>query len=408
MKKKIIILTLALISALTGFAQESTLTRTLINGKYGWGYPSTYKKDNLGYPLVEVLVIPAVYEESTNVTFSSTYEGLIGVELDSKWGFIDATGATKIPFTYDGAGYFSDGLAPVKLNGKCGFINKNGAVVIPLKFETALSFSDGLSYVEVVGKVGFINKTGAFVIPAKYDIQTNAVYKRCIHCGPVYAFQDGKATVILNGKCGVVDMNGNFTECADEALDSTIFIGVVNAKKDRWGGNPGAAIRGTAKTQMDIKKIMLNDIDMTYITYENNMMYLPFTKLKPGDNVTIKIVYVKGSTFKLNDQLQGFDLGSGQENLVEKPVIQAGPALDSTIFTGKITKYTIMLQSSDSKSDIKKVYLNDTDISYKFQQQQRILINIGEYKLRIGQKATIKIVHAKGSTVKQLDPKGIE
>jgi hypothetical protein len=160
--------------------------------------------------------------------------------------------------------------------------------------------------VELGGKVGFINKAGAFVIPAKYDVQTQDAY---LKFGTLYSFIDGKAKVVLNGKCGEVDTKGNFTECKVEAVDSTVFSGTVNAKKDHWGGNPGAKIKGTCDTKMDIKKIMLNDKDITgYISYENKMMYIGFAmvKLKTGDKVTVKIIHKKGFTFKLEGE-QGFD-----------------------------------------------------------------------------------------------------
>lgn len=413
MKKKIIIISLVLLNVIQCFAQESTLTGTLVNRKYGFGYPSLTKKDNMGYPLIEVLVIPNIYEALTNMHFKAEYEYLVGAIIDTKWGYIDATGATKIPFKYEEASYFHEGLAPVKTNGKWGFINKTGATVIPFKYEYATSFEDGLSYVELGGKVGYINKTGTAVIPIKYEKQTDANNKHCVHCGPLYAFTNGKTTVVLNGKCGVIDTKGNFTECVDEAIDSTIFSGVVNAKKDRWGGNPGAAIKGTCDTKMDIKQIMLNGKDITgYISYESHMMYIAFVldKLKAGDRVVIKIVHKKGSTFKLNDQQQGFDLGAGQENMVEKEVKQAGLSLDSTTFSGRINKdYASAFFETESKqNDIKRIYINDKDVTREIGGGARRIINFAVLKYKKGEKVTIKFIHIKGSTIKELEPKVID
>jgi hypothetical protein len=302
MKKILFLLCLAL--AANTFAQ-TTLIRAEVNGKIGFGYPDPYKKDNLGYPAVGSLIIPAIYDETTG--FAETTDGLAGVKKDGKWGFIDNLGKTKIPFKYDEAGFFNEGLVNVKLGGKYGFLNKTGATAIPFKFEDASGFSDGLAYVVLGGKVGFINKTGAFVVPAKYDMQTQ---ENATKYGTLYAFINGKAKVMLNGKCGEVDMKGNYSECAVEAMDSTVFAGTINAKKDRWGSSPGAKIKGTCETKMDIKKIMLNDKDITgYISYENHMMYLGFTsaKLKAGDKVTIRILHKKGATFKLEGE-QGFDV----------------------------------------------------------------------------------------------------
>ncbi len=308
MKKGFVLITLAVLCTALCFSQATTLTRKLVNGKYGFGYPSLTKKDGNGYPLIEALVIPARYDETSNVTFADEFEGLAGVKLDGKWGFIDATGATKIPFKYDDAGYFHESLALVAQNGKYGFINKSGATLVPLKYEEAHTFESGLAYVELAGKSGFINKSGVVIIPLKYDKQTDAAYKKCAHCGSLYSFEKGKAVVILNGKCGIIDTKGIFAECAEEAVDSSTFTGVVNGAKNHWGTNPGAAIKGSCESKMDIKQITLNGKDITgLISYENKMMYIGFSRLKAGDKVAIKIVHKKGVSFQLFGD-QGFDL----------------------------------------------------------------------------------------------------
>lgn len=67
-----------------------------------------------------------------------------------------------------------------------------------------------------------------------------------------------------------------------------------------------------------------------------------------------------------------------------------------------------IIQSSDGAQDIKKIILNDVDISSKLHPAQRQIINFGIYKLKNGQDVTIKVIHTKGSTVKMLDPKGID
>ncbi|HXC06924.1 MAG TPA: WG repeat-containing protein [Bacteroidia bacterium] len=297
------LLTLCCLVLILNINAQGTLIRVEVNGKIGFGYPDPVKKDKLGYPTASSIIIPAIYDETTG--FAETTEGLAGVKKDGKWGFIDHTGATKIPFKYDEAGFFAEGLAFVSMGGKYGFINKTGALVIPCKYEQANTFSEGLAYVVSGGKVGFINKTGVMVIPARYDAQTPAGDQKC---GTLYVFDNGKAKVSLNGKCGEVDKKGVYIESPVEVMDSVVFSGTMNAKKDRWGGNPGAKIKGTCDTKMDIKKILLNDKDITgYISYENHMMYIGFTKMKAGDKVVLKILSKKGVTFKLEGE-QGFDI----------------------------------------------------------------------------------------------------
>ena len=78
------------------------------NWKYG------YKKD-------DVVVIPAIYDDAMDFS-----EGLAGVKLNGKWGFIDKTGKEVIPIKFDIAWPFENGKAMVQLNGKSGTIDNQG------------------------------------------------------------------------------------------------------------------------------------------------------------------------------------------------------------------------------------------------------------------------------------------
>jgi hypothetical protein len=348
-------------------------------------------------------VIPNIYEATTNMHFKTEYENLAGVNLDNKWGYIDATGATKIPFKYEEASYFHEGLAPVKLNGKWGFINKTGATVIPFKYENAGNFFDGLAIVELGGKVGYINKTGGVAIPIKYDKQTDANYKNCIHCGPIYSFTDGKTTVILDGKCGTIDTKGNYTPCKEEDLETTTINGTVNGKGGIW-------VKGNCQTNRDIREVTLNDkaVGMA-VNYDNQTMFQGLSEFKAGDKVTLKIVHTKQCTYLLSGTYpQGIAVGADQEKLIEKVNKPAPVGLDSTVFSGKIAKWSIPIQSSKGNTDIKKVIINGDDVSAKLHPGQRQILNMGEFKLKPGQKITIKVIHAKGSTIKLLDPTAID
>ena len=84
-------------------------------------------------------MIPCKYDYA--YSFS---EGLAGVEINGKWGFIDKRGNEVIPCKYDYSNngyFFSEGLAGVKLNEKCGFIDKKGKEVVPCKYDRAEDFS---------------------------------------------------------------------------------------------------------------------------------------------------------------------------------------------------------------------------------------------------------------------------
>ena len=156
---------------------DEGLAGVKINGKRGF-----IDKNN-------TLVIPAIYNDAQWFT-----EGLAPVQIDNKWGFINKKGSLVIPAIYDGAGVFGDGLAPVKINNKYGFINKTGALAIPVKYDGAWLFSEGLAPVCIDNKWGFIDKNDTLVIPPIYN---EAGY-----------FSEGLAWVLINNLCGYIDKTG--------------------------------------------------------------------------------------------------------------------------------------------------------------------------------------------------------
>jgi WG repeat protein len=116
-------------------------------------------------------------------------EGLAGVVVGKKFGFINQNGEMVIPprFTPRRGPYswsplvatsrFSEGLAPVTTDGEFdkpyksyGYINRKGDFVIPPQFLTAQLFSEGLALVvkvesvKDVTKVGWIDKSGQWVV----------------------------------------------------------------------------------------------------------------------------------------------------------------------------------------------------------------------------------------------------
>jgi hypothetical protein len=62
---------------------------------------------------------------------------------NDKQGFIDRTGKTVIPLTYDKVYPFVNGLAIVKKGDKMGYINRQNQLVIPAAYDEAYDFSEG-------------------------------------------------------------------------------------------------------------------------------------------------------------------------------------------------------------------------------------------------------------------------
>lgn len=128
-------------------------------------------------------------------------QGLAIVYVDGKAGFIDTTGKMIISPQYDDAHSFHEGLSSVRINGKFGFINKKGEMVIEPKYTEAWYFGDGLCAVstsEEYGNYFFIDKTGKTIIKGPFE--------------GTETFKNGKAVVMKNGRCMLIDKTGKKLE----------------------------------------------------------------------------------------------------------------------------------------------------------------------------------------------------
>ncbi len=56
-------------------------------------------------------------------------------QQDGRWGFVDDNNVTMITYSFDEVRPFSEGLAGVRVNEKWGFVNLGGELVIPFRFE---------------------------------------------------------------------------------------------------------------------------------------------------------------------------------------------------------------------------------------------------------------------------------
>ncbi len=108
--------------------------------------------------------------DETFANVSDFTEGLAAIERQkdkgSRCGFIDPSG--KFPFEpiYDFVQSFAEGLAPAQLNKKWGYIDKTGKTIIPFQYDTAGPFGYSAKDQAVVregGKWFLIDKSGNFV-----------------------------------------------------------------------------------------------------------------------------------------------------------------------------------------------------------------------------------------------------
>jgi len=79
----------------------------------------------------------------------------VTTERETRYGFMDRTGAFAIPAQFAGASSFSEGLAAVKVSSDLGandwgYVDPKGTFVVAPGFKAAGPFSNGLAYVERV------------------------------------------------------------------------------------------------------------------------------------------------------------------------------------------------------------------------------------------------------------------
>ncbi len=121
-------------------------------------------------------------------------EGLIGIQRDGKFGFVDNRGRLRIANRYEGIGEFHDGLAPVKLLGKWGFINKADEIEIQPTYDIARNFHQHVAQVSRKGKFGLINAAGKELLELQYD--------------SIRRLADGNFLLIRNNLRGMADPMG--------------------------------------------------------------------------------------------------------------------------------------------------------------------------------------------------------
>ena len=152
-----------------------------------------------------------------DLAFDLFSDGLLCIERDGKYGYIDKTGTEVIPCAYGYATAFENGTAVVgDGGGSLCFIGTDGARILEDTFVTAYPF-DAWDRAVVMrtytGDVELIDKSGATVFSAKAIEPGNNGY---------YVFTTG------DRKEGMIDKNGEIVLAA--AYDELWFVGNVKTK----------------------------------------------------------------------------------------------------------------------------------------------------------------------------------
>ncbi len=236
--KKQLFLTGAVIALMTTFSfSQNLITQVKPAGSKFWGYanlkgeliiPAQYEKcyrfSEDGYATVYgeserkyYFINPKGDKLNTETVSFKDFEtdgfsdGLVGIKIGEKWGYMNTDGKLAIPAKYDHVTSFNSGFAVVKLGStfivlnrkgeeamiqesgvldvksfsekmapfkskdkRLGFIDSNGKVSIPAQFESVGYFSNGLAWAKTqTGTLGYINPKGEWVIQPQFEAGKN-------------------------------------------------------------------------------------------------------------------------------------------------------------------------------------------------------------------------------------------
>lgn len=158
-----------------------------------------------------------------------------------KWGCVDESGKTIVPFKYDEIQTFVDGIFKVEKNHKWGLINEAGKEIVSPKYDLIEIFAHNIYRVAAGGKLkdgvlmeekyGFIAGNGDVLLKPEYD--------------EIGQFKNGLALVNKGDKYGYInDRIGFVVPCKYMA------VGAYNDNGYVWV-NEGGKFKKDARTKVD-------------------------------------------------------------------------------------------------------------------------------------------------------------
>jgi hypothetical protein len=213
------------------------------------------------YPSDPMLDILKFLRPRKPETPDSSTQLLLPVEINGKWGYIDARGELAIDAQFDSVGSFEEGRAAVEVDYDYGFIDSSGSIVVPPQYEEVGDFSEGLAEICLDGRWGFIDAQGELRLEPQYGMVTP--FKESLAAVSVglgsghyfinseggqvidgkfdalHPFREGKASASLNGNWGYIDKTGAWFirpcfEHADAFSEGRASFGVFHNGHRIW------------------------------------------------------------------------------------------------------------------------------------------------------------------------------
>lgn len=196
------------------------------NGAYKWGFADTTGK----------LVIAPQYQ---NIYYNTeNTSGLLAVAKGENWGFIDKSGAVKIPFEYEGLVAFNEfGYTMVYRSSGWGIIDSSNNVIVPLEHSPIPGTGYPFSFLsQNLVQVHAFDEELSYVI----DLRTGARATDLDRFSVIYPFVDGYTLAYLNGAQCIIDESGSVIISSDTLKKSSLLIaGEYGAGGAQQSGNFG-------------------------------------------------------------------------------------------------------------------------------------------------------------------------
>ena len=334
-------------------------------------YDREWRKNYISMPEVAIPVKETEETMADEITEGKTEDRYEFIDSsDSGYGIWDEDKMTT-KFIYDECGSESSGLLAVEKDGKWGYVNDQGKVMIPIKYDASwkhynetngdkekeFCYAATEGYVPLVkdGKWEMRNSKGDLVI-------SSGAFEEIL---PVY---DGKCWVKKDGKWGILKLENAKIDKDSEKEDSSDTQKVSNKNADK----PGNTKKENGSSQDDKKTISSETYQKVYgplldqagNEYGQSMDYFLYDIDKDG----VKELLLLNGTCEADYVYKIYTIGNGSARYIDE--VNGSCVMFYEDENGGTEKYIISVQARMGCERVSKIWLKDgkvstEEISYK-------------------------------------------